>query len=70
MHLVVANELEILGSHGMQAHAYPEMMTMIQSGKLQPEKLIGELISLNDVPQLLPKMNEFQGIGVKVISKF
>jgi alcohol dehydrogenase len=54
----------------MQAHAYPEMMTMIQSGKLQPEKLIGELISLNDVPQLLPKMNEFQGIGVKVISKF
>jgi alcohol dehydrogenase len=70
MHLVVAHELEILGSHGMQAHAYPEMMAMIQSGKLQPEKLIGELISLKDVPQLLPKMNEFQGIGVKVINRF
>ena len=42
MHLVVANELEILGSHGMQAHAYPEMMEMIRTGKLQPSRLIGK----------------------------
>jgi alcohol dehydrogenase len=70
MHLVVANELEILGSHGMQAHAYPEMMEMIKQEKLQPEKLIGELISLEEATHLLPKMNEFQGIGVKVINRF
>ena len=70
MHLVVANELEVIGSHGMQAHAYPEMMNMIKSGKLQPEKLIGELISLEEAANLLPKMNEFQGVGVKVINRF
>ncbi len=70
MHLVVANELEIIGSHGMQAHAYPEMMNMIKSGKLRPEKLIGELISLEEAANLLPKMNEFQGVGVKVINRF
>lgn len=70
MHLVVANELEIIGSHGMQAHCYPEMMEMIRSGLLEPDKLIGELITLVEGARLLPKMNEFQGIGVKVINRF
>lgn len=70
MHLVVANELEILGSHGMQAHAYPEMMDMIKSGKLAPQKLIGELISLEQGASLLPEMNKFKGIGVRVINQF
>lgn len=70
MHLVVANELEIIGSHGMQAHAYPEMMEMIRGEKLQPAKLIGKLISLEEGAALLPEMNEFQGIGVQVINQF
>lgn len=70
MHLVVANELEVIGSHGMQAHAYPEMMRMIQTGQLEPAKLIGELLSLEDGAALLPKLNEFSGLGVKVINRF
>ncbi len=70
MHLVVANELEIIGSHGMQAHAYPEMMEMIRTEKLQPAKLIGELISLEEGAKRLPEMNKFQGIGVQVINRF
>ena len=32
MSKVIANELEILGSHGMQAHRYDAMLAMIQSG--------------------------------------
>lgn len=70
MHLVVSNELEIIGSHGMQAHAYPEMMEMIRTEKLQPAKLIGSLISLEEGAKILPKMNDFQGIGVQVINRF
>ncbi len=70
MHLVVANELEVIGSHGMQAHCYPEMMDMIKTGLLQPDKLIGDLITLEEGAALLPQMNEFQGIGVKVINQF
>ena len=70
MHLVVANELEILGSHGMAAHAYPEMMDMIKTGQLEPQKLIGELISLEQGAVLLPEMNKFKGIGVRVINQF
>ena len=37
MDRVVAHELEILGSHGMQAFRYTDMFEMIKTGKLKPE---------------------------------
>lgn len=70
MHLVVANELEVIGSHGMQAHVYPEMLDLIKTGRLAPDQLIGNLISLEEGAKLLPQMNEFQSQGVTVINRF
>jgi alcohol dehydrogenase len=46
MSKVIAHELEILGSHGMQAHRYDALFAMIETGKLAPEKLIGRTITL------------------------
>ncbi len=70
MDLVIANELEIVGSHGMQAHKYPNMMDMILNGKLKPELLVENTISLNDVPNALPNMNNFTSKGIQVINQF
>ena len=70
MGLVIANELEIYGSHGMQAHKYPEMLEMIRQGKLQPNKLIGKTISLEESVEELINMNNFNEIGVTVIDRF
>jgi len=70
MDKVIANELEILGSHGMQAHHYPALLAMIQAGKLCPEKLIGKTISLEESLAALTDMNRFGGTGVTVINKF
>ncbi|WP_332914229.1 zinc-binding dehydrogenase [Algoriphagus boritolerans] len=70
MHLVIAKELEILGSHGMQAHAYPEMMQLIFSGKINPEKLIGRRIPLEDAADALIAMDSFQENGMVMIDRF
>ena len=70
MDLVIANELEIFGSHGMQAHKYPEMLGMIKSGKLAPEKLIERTISLEESIGILPEMNQFKKSGITVINSF
>lgn len=70
MHLVIAKELEILGSHGMQAHAYPEMIRMIQEGKLAPQKLIGRRISLDEAVDELPAMDDFKENGMAMIDRF
>jgi len=70
MDKVIANELEILGSHGMQAHRYSDLLSMIKTGKLQPEKLICNCISLEESCKALPEMNRFKGIGITVIDRF
>jgi alcohol dehydrogenase len=68
--LVVANELEILGSHGMQAHRYPQMLEMMAAGSLQPQKLIGQTIGLEEAPAALVAMDRFAEVGVTVIDAF
>lgn len=70
MDIVVANELEIIGSHGMQAHRYPEMMAMIKSGKLAPEKLIGKTVTLEQSINALINMDKFENNGVTIITEF
>lgn len=70
MSKVIAHELEILGSHGMQAHRYDAMLAMIESGKLAPEKLIGKRITLEQSIDALMNMNKFEGAGVTVVTEF
>lgn len=70
MSQVIAHELEILGSHGMQAFRYEPMMAMMASGKLQPEKLIGRTISLEQSIDALVNMDNFEVAGVTVVTEF
>ncbi|KTT20571.1 alcohol dehydrogenase [Pseudomonas oryzihabitans] len=70
MDRVIAHELEILGSHGMQAHRYDVLMAMLRNGTLAPEKLIGREIGLADSIDALMQMDSFQGTGVTVITQF
>lgn len=67
---IIANELEIYGSHGMQAHRYGELLAMITAGKLKPEQLTGRTISLEEALIELSDMNSFRGTGVTVIDRF
>lgn len=67
---VVAHEIEILGSHGMQAHRYDAMLAMIQSGKLRPGKLVGRTINLEQSMEALMSMDRFEGAGVTVVTEF
>jgi alcohol dehydrogenase len=65
---IIGRELEVYGSHGMQAHRYREMLDMIAAGRLQPERLIGQTMSLAEAATTLTQMNEFTGVGVSVIT--
>jgi alcohol dehydrogenase len=70
MHKVIANELEIRGSHGMQAHRYDEMLAMIAAGRLSPGKLIGRTIGLEESIAALASMDDFDATGVTIITEF
>jgi D-arabinose 1-dehydrogenase-like Zn-dependent alcohol dehydrogenase len=67
MDLVIGRELELLGSHGMAAHAYPEMLALVATGRLQPGRLISTRIALDDAPAALAAMSDGSPSGVTVI---
>jgi len=70
MDKVISDELEIVGSHGMQAYKYQEVLEMIRTGRLHPERLLEKTVSLEESVHLLPKMHTFRGRGVTVIDSF
>ncbi|MER5976200.1 zinc-dependent alcohol dehydrogenase family protein [Streptomyces sp. NPDC001857] len=63
----VALELELLGSHGMAAHAYPEMLELVRAGVLRPDLLVTSTIALDAVPEALAALGTAPGAGVTVI---
>lgn len=67
---VISHELEVYGSHGMQAWRYGAMLEMIASGKLAPQKLIGRHVTLGEAVPLLTGMDRSSEIGINVITSF
>ncbi|MBH31784.1 MAG: alcohol dehydrogenase [Candidatus Marinimicrobia bacterium] len=70
MDKVIAYELEILGSHGIQAHRYADMLTWIHKKKIDLKKLVHRRVSLEESVDVLINMDSFSGKGVTVIDRF
>ncbi len=67
---VVSQELEIVGSHGMAASAYSELLALVESGRVQAARLVSDRISLHEAPARLAALNDFAELGVTVIDRF
>ena len=70
MSQLIANELEILGSHGMPASGYPGIFELIDRAKIDLGKMITETISLEKVPEYLPTLDRRNSAGIVVVDKF
>jgi alcohol dehydrogenase len=57
MDRVVAKELEIYGSHGMAARDYPGLLDLVAGGTLEPARLVGAVIGLDEAADALVAMN-------------
>lgn len=67
MDLVITRELELLGSHGMAAHSYAEMLALVEGGQLRPGELLTSRIALDEAPGALAAMSDASPAGVTVI---
>ncbi|MCA9980967.1 MAG: zinc-dependent alcohol dehydrogenase family protein [Anaerolineales bacterium] len=70
LNVIISKELEMIGSHGMQAHAYPPMMRMIADGRLRPGLLLERTVGLVEATAVLTNMDAFPTTGVVVINDF
>ncbi|MGY1642119.1 zinc-binding dehydrogenase [Geodermatophilus sp. SYSU D00703] len=64
MDRVIALELQVLGSHGMAAHAYPELLGLIAAGRLDPRGLVTRELGLDDAGVALADVGRSPGIAV------
>jgi alcohol dehydrogenase len=63
----IAWELDLLGSHGMAARDYPEMLALVASGALKPETLITREVDLTEGAKALAQLDSQPFGGITVI---
>lgn len=65
---VIALELSVLGSHGMAAADYPELVDLVVEGRLRPQELVTTVIGLDEAPAAMEAMNTPAGAaGMTII---
>lgn len=64
---VIAWELDVFGSHGMAAADYPGMLALIESGALEPQKLIERVIGLDEAADMLARFDTANVAGMTMI---
>jgi alcohol dehydrogenase len=64
---LIGQELQWLGSHGMPAHAYPEMLKLVAEGNLRPSELITRTITLDETPAALAVLSHGTPAGLTII---
>ena len=68
MTLLHSREIELIGSHGMPAHAYPRLLAMVAAGTVNPGSLVTTHLTLSEGADHLMRMDEFPGTGMAVIT--
>ena len=66
---IVAKELELHGSHGMQAYNYQALFALISQGSIDPAQLISHTITLEEAPSVLTTESAFQETGIVVVDR-
>ncbi|MDR1823890.1 MAG: alcohol dehydrogenase catalytic domain-containing protein [Bifidobacteriaceae bacterium] len=69
--LVLAHELRVAGSHGMAAVDYPPLLALITEGRLDPTRLVGQVIGFEQLGEALMAMDQpvLGGGGLTVASR-
>ena len=64
---VIAWELDLLGSHGMAARDYPEMLALVASGVVNPSLLLKREVTLEIGAQALAQLSSQPQGGITII---
>ncbi len=67
---IVFQELQVMGSLAIQSHRYPQMLSMVERGRLAPRDLVTETIPIEKAFGVLEKMSTFENVGISVINQF
>jgi alcohol dehydrogenase len=67
---IVMDEREFIGSFGMPPHEYEEIFSMMAQGKIDPGKIVSKTVSLEEVPEVVASMDDYETVGIPVCDEF
>jgi D-arabinose 1-dehydrogenase-like Zn-dependent alcohol dehydrogenase len=68
--LLVLKEASVVGSYGMPAPRFGALLAMVESGKLQPGRLVNRRVPVEEVGSVLAAMDTFATTGVTVVDRY
>ncbi|WP_299333817.1 zinc-dependent alcohol dehydrogenase family protein [Haloplanus sp.] len=63
-------EAEFKGVRGMPPTRYDELLGLLESGSIDPGRLVSREVCLDDVPDRLVAMTDYETTGVEVVTEF
>ncbi|PSQ44381.1 alcohol dehydrogenase, partial [Halobacteriales archaeon QS_9_68_42] len=67
---IVMDEREFVGSFGMPPHEYEEIFSMMEQDKIDPGRIVSETVSLDEVPDVIASMDDYDTVGIPVCDEF
>jgi alcohol dehydrogenase len=67
---IYSRQISLMGSRGLPAHRFSALFEMISSGHIDPARMIGSRISLEEAGGIFELMDEFADVGVTLIDRF
>ncbi len=68
--VILFRELSLIGSFGMQAARFPEMLGMVEAGRLAPKRLVGDRVGLDQVGGVIASMAGYETVAMSVVTRF
>ncbi len=66
---IIESEIEIAGSVGNPHVDYPRLLGLVETGILQPARIVGQTLALQDASQVLDAMDAYETLGFSVITR-
>ncbi|WP_435360257.1 zinc-dependent alcohol dehydrogenase family protein [Haloarchaeobius sp. DFWS5] len=67
---MVTDEREFYGSFGIPPNEYDEIFRMMETGKLEPGRIVSERVSLDEVPGIVENLGDYDTVGIPVCDTF
>ena len=67
---IIEAEIEIAGSVGNPHVDYPRLLGLVEAGVLQPARIVGQTLPLEQASEVLDAMDSYETLGFSVITGF
>ncbi|MFQ5880763.1 MAG: zinc-binding dehydrogenase [Dehalococcoidia bacterium] len=67
--LITAMEIEFIGCLVLKQSGYPEMLAMVESGKVDPHKVVSRTVPIEEASSVVESMTDFGTLGMVIINQ-